>query len=177
MLPRTDQHETFMRQALQEARAALASGEFPVGCVLAHKDRILARGHRRGTADTHNEGRLFSETDHAEIITLQRYYRASPAVADPCELTLYSTMEPCLMCWGAILLSGIGAVVYAYEDAMGGATALDRTQLAPLYRQRQISVIAPVLRAESLALFKRYFQNDTHRYWRDSYLARYTLGQ
>ena len=81
------------------------------------------------------------------------------------------------MCWGAVLLSGIGTVVYAYEDPMGGATALDRVHLAPLYRQRQISVIAPVLRAQSLALFKRFFENDTHRYWRDSYLARYTLRQ
>ena len=73
MLPKTDQHETFMRHALKEARAALAGGEFPVGCVLVHKNRILARGHRQGTADKDHKGGPFSETDHAVIITLQRY--------------------------------------------------------------------------------------------------------
>ena len=163
--------------ALEEARAALSAGEFPVGCVLAHDKRIIVRGHRQGTAQSSGGSARFSETDHAEIITLQRYYRLSLPLSDPADLTLYCTMEPCLMCWGAILLSSIGTVVYAYEDAMGGATALNRDHLAPLYRQRKISVIAPVLRAESLALFKRFFQDPANRYWRDSHLARYTLSQ
>lgn len=177
-MPRkTDAHETLMRLALDEARTALAEGEFPVGCVLAHAGRVLVSGHRHGTAEKMAGQNRFSETDHAEIITLQRYYRSAPAAVAPSELTLYCTMEPCLMCWGAILLSGIGTLVYAYEDTMGGATALDRAELAPLYHQRKITVIANVLREESLSLFKRFFLNDTNQYWRGSHLARYTLSQ
>jgi len=163
-----------MQQALDQARQAFSQGEFPVGCVIAQEDKVLVTGSRLGTV-ARSDG-LFDEINHAEMVTLQRYYRLQNR-PEPEKLTLYCTMEPCLMCWGAILLSSIGTVVYAYEDAMGGATALNRDHLAPLYRQRKISVIAPVLRAESLALFKRFFQDPANRYWRDSHLARYTLSQ
>ena len=81
------------------------------------------------------------------------------------------------MCFGAILISGIGTIVYAYEDAMGGGTACKRDQLPELYRDNPIELIGNVCRRESLDLFKRFFKNPQLNYWRDSYLARYTLDQ
>ncbi len=86
-------------------------------------------------------------------------------------------MEPCLMCFGAILLSGIGEIVYAYEDVMGGGTKSDLKSLPPLYRDRKISVISGVLRSKSLEIFKAYFSNPSNFYWRGSLLADYTLAQ
>jgi len=165
---------TMMQKALDEARQALSQGEFPVGCVIAYENRALAAGHRRGTAQC--EGGFFNEVSHAEMVTLKHYYRL-PKRPEPEKLALYCTMEPCLMCFGAILLSGIGKLVWAYEDAMGGSTALSLTTLAPLYRNRKIEIVPHVLRKASLALFQQYFISDSNGYWKDSLLAKYTLGQ
>ncbi len=97
--------------------------------------------------------------------------------ADRSEFTLFCTMEPCLMCFGAILLSGIGKIVYAYEDIMGGGTRCDLTKLPPLYKNRQISIVPNILREESLELFKTFFANPENNYWKGSLLAEYTLSQ
>ena len=86
-------------------------------------------------------------------------------------------MEPCLMCLGALVLSGIGEIVYAYEDVMGGGTRCDLTKLTPLYKNFKFSIVPSVLRNESLQLFKAFFQNPKNAYWRGSLLASYTLSQ
>jgi tRNA(adenine34) deaminase len=138
---------------------------------VAGKDGIVAAGARTAT-----RGDRRNEVDHAEIRTLRRLADTSPAIR-PDRLCLYATMEPCLMCFGAILLSGIGRLVYAYEDVMGGATRCDRTHMAPLYRDRRIEVVAGIRRRESLDLFKRFFSTPGRRYWKGSLLADYTLNQ
>lgn len=81
------------------------------------------------------------------------------------------------MCFSAILLSGIGRIVYAYEDVMGGGTGCDRSGLPPLYRNAKLTVISGVLRINSLLLFKRFFADSANPYWADSLLSRYTLAQ
>jgi tRNA(adenine34) deaminase len=166
-------HEDFMREALGLAGIALKEGEFPVGCVLVFKNKILATGSRKGTlAGTANE------VDHAEFIALRNLSDIdSNKDIDRNEITLYSTMEPCLMCFGAILLSGIGRIVYAFEDVMGGGTKIDLKSLSPLYRERKIFVISGILRNKSLEIFKAYFSNPSNSYWKGSLLADYTLAQ
>ena len=161
----------FMTAALDLAQTALADGEFPVGCVIADGDTVVARGHRTGTAAGSG-----NEIDHAEINALRRLYSAMPDI-DRSRLTVYCTMEPCLMCFSAIVLSGIGRIVYAYEDVMGGGTECDRSGLPPLYRDAQLTVISGVLRENSLALFQRFFIDSGNPYWADSLLSRYTLDQ
>ena len=163
-----------MHLALDQAKQALSQEEFPVGCVIAHEDKVLVAGCREGT--TQHENGLFDEVSHAEIVTLQQYYYLQDR-PEPQNLTLYCTMEPCLMCFGAILLSGIGRLVWAYEDTMGGGTSLSRETLTPLYRDREIEIVPRVLRAESLNLFQQYFRLDSNGYWKDSLLAKYTLAQ
>jgi tRNA(adenine34) deaminase len=161
----------FMTAALDLARTALAAGEFPVGCVIADGDAVVARGHRTGTATG-----LANEIDHAEINALRSLYRIAPDM-DRSALTVYCTMEPCLMCFAAILLSGIGRIVYAYEDVMGGGTGCDRSGLSPLYQNARLEVVPGVLRKDSLALFRRFFSDPDNGYWADSLLNRYTLEQ
>jgi tRNA(adenine34) deaminase len=161
----------FMRQALIEAEKAFSAGEFPVGCVLVHEQDILVRAARTGTSPNST-----NEIDHAEMIALRRLLSLGKRVPLN-NLALYCTMEPCLMCFGAILLSGIAKIVYAYEDTMGGASRCDPAHLPPLYQNRQVSIVPHVLRHESLALFKAYFSNPANVYWKGSLLADYTLAQ
>jgi tRNA(adenine34) deaminase len=92
-------------------------------------------------------------------------------------LTLYGTMEPCLMCFAALILAGVDTIVFAYEDAMGGGTGCDLSSLPALYRQRRPRIVEGVLRQESLARFQAFFGDPQNDYWRGSALATYTLSQ
>jgi tRNA(adenine34) deaminase len=76
---------------------------------------------------------------------------------EPAGVTVFCTMEPCLMCFSALILAGIGEVVFAYEDAMVGGTGCDRSQMKALYRDSPIVVRPHVRRSESLALFQKFF--------------------
>ncbi len=161
--------ERFMRQALAEARLALDAGEFPVGCVLVLKDQVVGRGHRRNSS-----GALANEIDHAELVTLKNLLTEQPGI-DCSRITAYCTMEPCLMCYATMLLSGIRRFVWSYEDVMGGGTSLDLQDLPPLYAEMNVELVPGVLRSESLNLFGYFFENFS--YWQDSQLADYTLEQ
>ncbi|MBU1053170.1 MAG: nucleoside deaminase [Proteobacteria bacterium] len=166
-------HEYFMKEALNLAKTALEEGEFPVGCVIVYKDRIIATGKREGTAKS-----ISNEVDHAEMIALRNLEEMeSFNEIYKQETTIYCTMEPCLMCFGAIMLSGIGKIVYAYEDVMGGGTGCDIKNLAPLYKNRRIIISSGILRQESLDIFKNFFYNPSNMYWKGSLLASYTLSQ
>jgi len=164
-------HAHFMRNALAQAEQALASGEFPAACLLVDAGRIIASGSRTGTIENR-----FNETDHAEMLALRNMNQLqSPSVSGG--LTAYCTLEPCLMCFGALLISGVTDIVYAYEDAMGGGTRCDLSHLPPLYQNLSISVVPHILRADSLELFKTYFSNPQTVYLKKSFLATYTLQQ
>jgi tRNA(adenine34) deaminase len=107
--------EAAMLLALEGARAAAAHGDVPVGAVVLHQGRVLAQRH--------NERELTGDpTAHAEVLAL----RDAAAVLgnwrlDEC--TLVVTLEPCIMCAGALLNARIGRLVYGAADLKGGATA------------------------------------------------------
>lgn len=164
-------YDFFMNKALEQAGKALRAGEFPVGCVIVYNDKIISSGSRTGTSN-----HCKNETDHAEMIALRNFADKIKNI-NPRETTLFCTLEPCLMCFGASILSGIGTIVYAYEDIMGGATCSDLTKLPVLYRNANISIISGILRDKSLELFKRYFSDPENSYWQGSILADYTLKQ
>ena len=163
------EHEQWMRAALDEARQALDEGEFPVGCVMVADGRIVARGRRLNSAEGSR-----NEIDHAEMVTLRQLIADQPGL-DFGTVAVYSTMEPCLMCFAAMLLSGIRTFVWAYEDVMGGGANLPLHMLNTLYAQMRVHLHDRVLREESLRLFQEFFRTGT--YWQDSLLARYTMAQ
>jgi len=165
-----DTHMTFMRQALVEAEAALAAKEFPVGCLLVSGSDIVARGRRM-----RSRGQGLTELDHAEIVALRSL--AETFTPPPRPLTAYATMEPCLMCYASLLLNGVTTIVFAYEDVMGGGTSMPLDRLPPLYRNLAPTIVSGIGREESLALFRRFFNDPANDYWRDSQLADYTLRQ
>ena len=163
------EHERFMAAALIQAARAAEAGEFPVGCVLVCDRQVAAAGFRRNSTTNANE------IDHAEIIALRELL--DHKTADPSHTTLYSTMEPCLMCFSTLILSGIRTIVYGYEDVMGGATRLSLDDLPPLYAEMKVAVVPHVMRQQCLQLFKDFFIDSENVYWKDSLLARYTLRQ
>lgn len=163
-------HEYFMNRALSLATEALTAGEFPVGCVLVAGDKIVSNGTRQHSRDQVNE------TDHAEIMALRHLLRTRPDI-DPSTITVYSTLEPCLMCYATLLVNNIRTVVYAYEDAMGGGTCLPLHDLPPLYQAMRPNIIPHIKRQESLRLFQEFFRNPASNYLTDTYLAQYTLQQ
>jgi tRNA(adenine34) deaminase len=113
----------FMKQAYQEALLAYEKGEVPVGAVVACKSKIIARGH--------NQTELLSDvTAHAEIIAIT----AAAAYLDNKylnECTMYITLEPCVMCAGALFWSQIDRVVFAAQDDKRGFMKYGKELLHP----------------------------------------------
>ena len=168
-----ENHEKYMQVALKQAKEALEQGEFPVGAVFVYDGQVVAsgkRGHTREQKETVNE------IDHAEILALRSFLSQETDIPAG-DLTVYSTMEPCLMCYSTMILNGIRNFVYAYEDVMGGGTNLPFDRLKPLYSEMKVHIIPHVLREQSLELFQQFFSNPENLYWKDSLLADYTLNQ
>ncbi len=165
------EHEYYMGVAIEMARQALVEGEFPVGCVIVYDGKIVADGRRQNCKQD-----IGSELDHAEIIALRKFSEKQIKV-DLAKVTVYSSMEPCLMCFSTLLVNGITRFVYGYEDIMGGGTNLPLKMLSPLYRSLDISITAGVLRKESLELFQTFFSSPDCDYLKGTLLAEYTLQQ
>lgn len=164
-------YEFFMSKALEEGRHALSIGEFPVGCVMAYENRILVTGSRQNSlSDDQNE------LDHAEMLALRRLVDLESKI-ERGKITVFSTLEPCLMCYAALIMNDIRHIVYAYEDVMGGGTNLNLKGLKPFYQNREITVMPHILRQEGLMLFKAFFSDPQNSYLQGSLLAQYTLDQ
>lgn len=111
--------DEFMRAALDEARQGLREGGIPIGSVLVHGGAVLGRGHNRRV----QQG---SAVLHGEMDALERAGRQPAAVYR--ESTLYTTLSPCAMCSGAILLYGIPRVVVGENRTFMGEEALLRSR-------------------------------------------------
>ncbi len=166
-------HDTYMGLALEQAREALLQGQFPVGVVFVSDGRVVVSGQREHSSEKQE---LVNEIDHAEIVALRRFLAEDTAIESK-SIVVYSTMEPCLMCYSTLILNGIRNIVYAYEDVMGGGTDLPLDQLHPLYAEMEITIVSGILRDKSLELFQRFFSNPENPYWKDSLLANYTMKQ
>lgn len=113
----------FMKLALAEAKIAALAGEIPIGAVLVYKNQILAK--------THNQTELLNDvTAHAEMfaITAGAEFLGSKYLKG---CTLYVTLEPCVMCAGALRWSQIGKVIYAAEDQKQGFMRYGKDLLHP----------------------------------------------
>jgi tRNA(adenine34) deaminase len=100
--------EQYMQQAIKEAQKAFDAGEVPVGAIVVMQDKIIARAH--------NQVELLNDsTAHAEILALTTAFNFLGSKYLP-EATLYVTIEPCLMCSGALYWSKIGKIVYGADD-------------------------------------------------------------
>jgi tRNA(adenine34) deaminase len=104
--------EYFMKEALRQARLAYDKGEIPIGAVVVWDAKIISRGHNQVE-------QLNDSTAHAEMIALTAAFNTLGTKYLP-EATLYVTVEPCLMCCGALYWSKLGRIVYGAEDVKNG---------------------------------------------------------
>ncbi len=140
---------TWMRRAILLARSAGARGEVPVGAVVVRDGRIIGRGANRPIAAS-------DPTAHAEIIALRRAARRLRNYRLT-NVTLYVTLEPCLMCLGAMVHARIARLVYGAADPRFGATALLRRRGGARLNHR-FEVHGGLLSAESAALLRGFFR-------------------
>ncbi len=141
-------NEDWMRVALEEARAAAAAGDVPVGAVICDGDRELARGRNRREVE-------LDPTAHAEICALRA---AATALGQwRVEATLFVTQEPCPMCAGALVNARIKRLVYGCVNPKAGAvTTLFQLVTDPRLNHR-IEVVAGVLADECALELKQFF--------------------
>ena len=136
--------EYFMRLAIQEAQKAAELGEVPVGAVIVSGDQLLAR--------CHNSTEMLNDvTAHAEIlaITAASQYLGSKYLMD---CTLYVSLEPCIMCAGALRWAQIGRVVYATADDKAGFMRYGKELLHP---RTQLEM--GIMMEESASMLKSFF--------------------
>jgi tRNA(adenine34) deaminase len=146
----TSPHESFMREALALARAGAEAGEVPVGAVVVIDGQIVGRGFNQPIS-THDP------TAHAEIVAIRQAaagagnYRLTGA-------TLYVTIEPCVMCTGALVHARIETLVFgATEPKAGAIESTQRAHEHPAMNHR-IHVVAGVLAAECGEVVRRFFR-------------------
>ncbi len=147
--------EFFMREALKEARKAFEKEEVPVGAVLVHENRIIARGH--------NQVELLQDaTAHAEMICLSA---GSEALANwrLTKTTLYCTLEPCCMCAGALLAARVTRLVYGAPDLRLGAHGSWINLFAHEHPMHSLEITSGILEAEAADLMRTFFQKQRKR--------------
>ncbi len=141
-------HDYFMRQALLEAEKAYAADEVPVGAVVVLNNRIIARGH--------NQVELLNDsTAHAEILALTSAFNHLGAKYLP-DATLYVTLEPCLMCCGALYWSKIGKIVYGASDEKNGFKHITGENW-PFHPKTEL--IKGILEEDCAQLIKSFFRS------------------
>src|ERR671936_3035341 len=142
--------ETWMAEALAEARKAAADGEVPIGAVVVHDGRIVGRG--RNARETRRD-----PTAHAEVLALQEAARALGRWRLT-GATMYATLEPCPMCAGALVNARIDRLVYGVADPKAGAvdTLFDVVRDARL--NHRIAVTSGVLAQECGAVLQEFFR-------------------
>jgi tRNA(adenine34) deaminase len=141
----------FMQQALLEAAAAEKLGEVPIGAVVVHERRIVGRGHN--LREAHND-----PTAHAEMIAIRQAAQALDSWR-LLDCTLYVTLEPCVMCMGAIILARIPRLVFGCRDPRAGAVGSIYDFSRDRRFNHRVTVDEGILVTECSALLSSFFQN------------------
>ena len=141
---------SFMAMALDEARAAGARGEVPVGCVIVRDGAVLARAGNRTVADR-------DPTAHAEIIAIRQAAASLGSERLP-DCDLYVTLEPCVMCAGAAAFARIRRLYYGAADPKGGAVDNGVKFFASPTCHHRPEVHGGLAAAEAGALLKEFFK-------------------
>ena len=143
--------ELWMREAIAEARKAEAEGEVPIGAVLLVNEKIIARGHNHSI-------RSHDPSAHAEVIALRhgahfmRNYRLPGSI-------LVVTIEPCVMCVGAMIQARVEQVIYGASDPKAGAIDSHLHLADAPHLNHRIEVVSDVLADECAALLRAFFES------------------
>ena len=146
----------FMQQALQQAKKAAKIGEVPVGAIITKNKKIIATGFNRCIIDN-------DSTAHAEIVAI----RAAESILQNYRLTdceMFITLEPCLMCAGAIFNARLSRIVYACQDFKSGVHKslpnLDVFFDNRLNIGNKTKIVGGICQNQSLELLQKFFKNE-----------------
>jgi tRNA(adenine34) deaminase len=139
--------EYFMQQALMQAQKAFDEDEVPIGAVIVINDKIIARGYNQVE-------KLQDPTAHAEIIALTSAFNFLGSKYLP-DAAMYITIEPCLMCAGAMYWSKIGRIVYGAPDEKNGYLHTTKEN-SPFHPKTEL--VQGILKEECAALIKTFFK-------------------
>lgn len=150
-----NQDEKFMQEAIAEARKAEELDEVPIGAVLVHDGKIIARAHNLRESEQ-------NATAHAELLVIDQACRETGSWRLE-DTTLYVTLEPCPMCSGAIILSRVKRVVYGASDPKGGCAGTLMNLLQDSRFNHQCEVVKGVLAEECGSMLSSFFQKIRDR--------------
>jgi tRNA(adenine34) deaminase len=140
----------FMRAALEEARTAAERGEVPIGAILVHERKIIARAYNRTLTDN-------DPTAHAEMVAI----RAAAQKIGNHRLngtSLYVTVEPCAMCAGALIQARVARLIYGCAEQKGGAVRTCFQILDHPAVNHRVEIISGMLAEECVSVMQEFFQ-------------------
>ena len=146
-----DNYVKYMLEALKEAELAKLEDEVPIGCVIVKDDQIIARAHNQREATNNPLG-------HAETLAIKK---GSEVLNDwqLVDCDLYVTIEPCIMCGGAIIQSRIRKVIYGAPDLKGGAFGSSINILDAQNINHRPEIVKGILEEECTKIIKDYFKS------------------
>ena len=146
-----DNYVKYMLEALKEAELAKLEDEVPIGCVIVKDDQIIARAHNQREVTNNPLG-------HAETLAIKK---ASEILGDwqLVDCDLYVTIEPCIMCGGAIIQSRIRKVIYGAPDLKGGAFGSSINILDAQNINHRPEIVKGILEEECTKIIKDYFKS------------------
>lgn len=148
-------HETFMKLAIEEAKRAEAIDEVPIGAIVVHQGEVIGRGHNLRETEQ-------NPLHHAEMIAIEEASRhLGTWRLEDC--VLYATLEPCVMCSGAIVMSRIPFVVYGAHDPKGGCSGSLMNLLNEPRFNHRATVISGICHDECSALLTDFFRSIRHK--------------
>ena len=140
----------YMKEAIKEAKKAQLIDEVPIGCVIVKDDKIIARGHNQRETKQ-------SPIGHAEIIAINKASKKLKSWRlEGCDI--YVTLEPCIMCSGAIIQSRINKVYYGASDPKGGALGSSINVLEANNINHHPKVMSGILQEECSSIITNYFK-------------------
>lgn len=150
-----DKDIRFMKEAIKQAKKAYAIDEVPIGCVIVHKDKIIARGYNKRNTKKNTLA-------HAEMIAIEK---ACKKLGDwrVEECTMYITLEPCPMCAGAIVQARIPRVVIGTHNKKAGCAGSVLNLLQVQEFNHQVDLTEGVLQEECSQMMKDFFREMRKR--------------
>lgn len=143
--------EKYMKEAMKQAKKALKAGDVPIGCVIVHEDKIIARGYNKRNAKK-------TTLAHAELLAMAK---ASKVIGDWRleDCTMYVTLEPCQMCAGAIVQARIPKVVIGTMNPKAGCAGSILNLLNIEQFNHQVEVVYDVLKEECSVMLSDFFRS------------------
>ncbi|WP_325957545.1 tRNA adenosine(34) deaminase TadA [Mammaliicoccus vitulinus] len=143
-------HENYMKLAIQEAKKAWEMDEVPIGAIVVYKGEVIGKGHNLRENDQ-------SPIAHAEMIAIQEAAKHLNSWRLE-ETTLYATLEPCVMCSGAIVMSRIPHVVYGATDPKGGCSGSLMNLIEDMRFNHRATVERGILEQECGEMLRNFFR-------------------